>query len=497
MKKLTAIILIALISCVSSYAQDTIPSQTSINGGFGTVTMNGVQWQRFSIRPDIPIGNAGIGLDLELFIDNEGKVSDEGWDFSNKNKVWDSVLRKIYYVRYNKPLDKLYLRAGALDDVTLGYGLIMNGYTNTLTYPADKKLGVHFALRDVGTFGLGLEIMANSIGDLKNNGILAGGRISARPFKPADMGLFSKLTVGLTAVRDVNQYAGLTDSDNDGIPDFQDGFINDKKRWADSDGDGFEDDIDIDADGDNILDTLDSDITTKDYINIKERANGVSVSGLDIGLPILEGWLNIDIYGQAAKIFTGNDQYKGGWGIGAPGIMVRTERLKGQLEYRHFNGRFRSGYFDNLYEHERVMLSGNALITKDMMLPDNNLDGVYGSLGYKFFNLVSTEAGYQYMTGDKDYQDLTGTVRLLDGALKNIPKITLLEGYFYNRYVETGKYDVFDLTTTTLYGTRVGFSLSGNISVVWNTKYTFSPKPDGRGLERNRFVSIETVLAMK
>ena len=97
-----AVTLVAIIISFATIvcAQEEINSKTSIQAGYGTVTLGGVQWQRFSLRPDFPLGKFGLGLDLELFIDNEGKISKEGWDFSSRNQIWDTLLRKIYYARY-------------------------------------------------------------------------------------------------------------------------------------------------------------------------------------------------------------------------------------------------------------------------------------------------------------------------------------------------------------------------------------------------------------
>jgi len=502
------------VPCVN--AQEPVPTKMTLQGSFGTVTMDGVQWQRFSFRPEIPVGAIGIGLDVELFIDEEGRISKEGWDFSNRNKMWDSLMRKLYYIRYGSSLDRFYARIGALDDVTLGYGLVMDRYRNTLSYPAEKNIGLDFAISDLGTFGIGVHGMVNSFGDLKNKGIVAGGRITARPLKTFEMGLASRLTFGVTFVRDVNQYAGLKDSDDDGYPDFQDGFSDDSTMWLDTDKDGITDYIDEDgsryyidkdADGDGLTDpwytddrgypTLDPEVETENLINIEKNRNGVSVYGFDVGLPLLEGPLHLDLYGQFAKIHTGEKNIEGGWGTGIPGLMARTERFRGQVEYRHIDGRFRPGYFDNLYDHERVTLYGDQVSTKEQTLPDDNLDGMYGRIGYYFFDMFFAEAGYQYLTGDGRYQDLTGEAKVLPGLLDNIPKITVLEAYFYNRYVDTDTYDLFDFTTNTLYGTRIGVALTPGLSVVWNTRYTFTPKPDGSGFERNRFISIETVITMK
>jgi hypothetical protein len=509
---LCAVVLLAFT--VPVIAQESTPSRTTIQAGYGTVTMGGVQWQRFSFRPDIPLGKFGLGLDLELFIDNNGKISKEGWDFSSQSKTWETILRKIYYVRYGKREDPYYARAGALDDVTLGYGLIMDGYRNSLNYPADKKLGLQFGVRDIGTFGLGIEGVVNSFGDLRHDGAVVGARVSARPLKQLEMPLASKLTFGITAVRDINQFAGLKDSDDDGYPDFQDGFPDDDKLWMDTDRDGSPDyidkngvrtNVDPDADGDGLTDAwwtdgvnhgFDNDVKHADLLNIEDNKNGVTVYGFDVGVPLLEGPLQLDLYGQYSKIHTGDDTAKGGWGIGAPGLQLLFSRFTGRLEYRHFEGRFRPGYFNNLYENERVFLIGNTVITKEMSLPDVSLDGVYGLAAYNFFDYVTARATYQNMTGDKTYQDLTGSVGLTEKLLSHVPKISLVEGYYYNTYVDTDTYNLFDLTSNTLYGTRIGIQIAPSLTIVWDTRYTFTPNGRG-GFERHRFVGIETVMAVR
>ncbi|MBN1293703.1 MAG: hypothetical protein JXB48_17815 [Candidatus Latescibacteria bacterium] len=517
MKRTYMIIAAFLVMSFSiAHAQEEVPTKMTIHAGFGTVTMGDVQWQRFSFRPDIPIGNFGIGLDVELFIDEKGKISKEGWDFSNSNKTWDTLLRKIYYVRYGKSLDRFYARAGALDDVSLGYGLIMDGYRNTLNYPGDKKIGLDFALRNVGTFGIGVHGMINSFGDLKNKGIVIGGRVTARPLKPTNKGLISRLTIGATLVRDINQFAGLKDSDNDGYPDFQDGFPDDKHLWLDTDGDGITDYkvsgadttfIDPDADGDNLTDKwytedrgvaiLDSDGVEHDkLLNIENDLDGVSVYGFDAGLPLFEGAFNLDIYGQYAGIHTGNEGLDGGWGIAIPGLQFLVERFKARVEYRHFEGRFRGNYFDNLYEHERVTLIGDNIITKEMKLVDQMLNGMYAMMGYNFYEMFSAHGTFQVMNGDKEYQDVTGKIVIQERLLENIPKISIAEAYYYNTYVDMDRYNLFEFTENTLYGTRIGFEIAPSLIVVWDTHYTFTPNGKG-GLDKQRFVGIETVVKMR
>ena len=241
---------------------------------------------------------------------------------------------------------------------------------------------------------------------------------------------------------------------------------------------------------------FDPNVEKKDYLNIKEESDDISVFGFDIGFPLIEGIVRLDLYGQYSKIITGEDTLKGGWGIGAPGLRLIVQRFKGMIEYRHFDGPFRPNYFDNLYDHERVSFVGNKVETKEMRLIDETLNGVYGKVGYNFFDMISAEVCYQNMTGDRTFQDLIGKVKIHDRFLDHVPKIALVEGYFYNTYVDTDKYGLTELTPNTLYGTRIGFELTPSVLIVWDTRYTFTENETG-GLDKHRFVGIETVLSVK
>lgn len=113
----------------------------------GSVTLGEQQVYRLCFRPDVAVGRWGVALDLEMFIDNRGRISARGWDLGTPTQAVDTVLRKIYYVRYGQPRDPVYVKVGALDRVTLGYGLIMAGYRNTRQYPAVRNTGLLSARR--------------------------------------------------------------------------------------------------------------------------------------------------------------------------------------------------------------------------------------------------------------------------------------------------------------------------------------------------------------
>ncbi len=107
------------------------------NGTIGMVIINGKIYQQFGLRPDIPFGKFGVGLDLTFRFDEDGNFKDDEWDEGR------DYIDKLYYLRYGLPGDPFYLRVGALDNVTLGYGLIMRRYANTIQYPEVKRIGIY------------------------------------------------------------------------------------------------------------------------------------------------------------------------------------------------------------------------------------------------------------------------------------------------------------------------------------------------------------------
>ena len=58
------------------------------NASIGAVTIDGKIYNQIAMRPEIPIGKMGIGLDLYIYIDGEGNFYKESWDFSNTKAVF-------------------------------------------------------------------------------------------------------------------------------------------------------------------------------------------------------------------------------------------------------------------------------------------------------------------------------------------------------------------------------------------------------------------------
>ena len=151
------------------YAQE----ERSVQGSFGAVTIDGKVWNQIAFRPVIPIWKFGVALDLVFYFDADGNLHKDEWDFSSGKAIKNTLIDKIYYIRYGFPKDPLYLKVGSLDYVKLGYGILVNGYTNTIEYPQVRKVGLDISVKR------NLFSVQGFANDFKENIGLIGARIQS------------------------------------------------------------------------------------------------------------------------------------------------------------------------------------------------------------------------------------------------------------------------------------------------------------------------------
>ncbi|HID09841.1 MAG TPA: hypothetical protein EYP17_00875 [Candidatus Latescibacteria bacterium] len=462
----------------------------------GTVTVEGKQWQRISLRPDIPIGPFGVALDIELFVDHEGNFSKRGWDFSTGQAARETIFRKIYYIRYGRPKDPVFMKVGALDNVTLGYGLIVDGYTNALEYPSVKRIGFQGDVKGRIHF----QWVVNDIDDAFTGGPWFGVR--------AALPVFGKLRVGGTLAMDVNQYAGLKDRDGDDVPDAIDPFPDDGTAWMNTDADSDFPDMTpdyrvedgdtvwvdtLDIDGDNIYDAFQSGYRKRkgrEPFKKSENTDRIVVVGVDMGYPLLEGPVGLELYGQAAKFLTGES--KGGWGLAAPGLKLTAGSLAARLEYRNFKGRFRPEYFNDLYDLERARVVGDSVVTKEADLDTISLQGVFGRAVLRVGDLVSVRATYQYLTGERRDQRFYVDGRALELLLRQVPRLEELSAYYHKDHIDTKEAGFFDPTPNTIYGYKIGFQVGQGVQLIWHAHYEYTPTEDPKKPKLHKYVTVET-----
>lgn len=510
------------------------------SASMGSVTVQDRQLYRLSLRPEIPLGKLAVAFDVELFIGEDGDFQSRGWSFDTTAETLDTFLRKIYYVRYGEPGDPVFVRVGALDRVTLGYGLIMDRYRNTLDYPGVKNTGVRFQFEGINGSSFGLEGMVSNLQDLEEGGALVGLRLFNRPMP--------KLEVGLTYVVDLDQYAGLLDRDGDGFPDDVDAFPKNKDLALDNDGDGISDNFDVDDDNDGKID-IDVDsglplevidgltaLESDDFVvdrNVQRRtpfnktrvgSDPFGILGVDVGYHIFDdGRLSLTLYGQVAVMIDDDDKLSlaaadsqgvapgnrkaDGFGLMAPGLWAKMGPFDARIEYRYFQDDFDAGYFDNLYDVDRARLdvaTGRAEPKDARLRRGENLNGLYGRFVTDLFGLAQGSADYQHMVGDDEPQrQLHAEADLSEQLLTMVPRLRRASAYYQknnigNRLDKDGTRGsddgFFESTEDTFYGYNVGFEMAGGVAVVWDTRFLFVRAADGR-LDRRKVMSIETVFS--
>ena len=464
---------------------DSTSESFSMSGGVGTVTIDGKTYNQLAFRPEIPIWKFGIGLDLAFYFDDEGNFLTDDWEGAG------ALAQKIMYFRFGKPYDKFYFRAGLLQDVTLGYGILVNHYTNGLEYPAVKQMGLTGKFKT--NFG-GLEFFSSNLEES-----FYGFRAFFNPV--------SKLEIGFSFVQDGNMFGGLKDSDGDGYPDALDGFPDEPDSCLDSDGDGIPDNDDLDADGDGITDNLEFlesigigqidnsiDVDENPFKITDSNKHKFSAFAFDIGYPIYEsGNMRLTTYAQLGFFYSmkneETEKYKRPVGF-APGVRLDSGPFAVFAEYRNFSTQFVSEFFNRTYDLERATISGDSVQTKDAMLTATDFPqrqgwmagtsvhfGSFGNFGVTLQNMTSGE-----IVDKSIYSSLKLNV-------SKIPKMKSAEAFYQQTNVE----DWFELESeSAILGYKIGFDVSDGVALFYKFQKTFTDADGDGNFEPVTFTQIET-----
>lgn len=445
---------------------DPVPAGNKPSGSFvlGATSIDGVNYQQVGFRADFPIGKLGIGLDVQLLLDEEGNVREEDWDDEK------DYLNLIYYIRWDRKGAPFYTKIGGLDSSYIGYSNIVNGYSNMIEYPDYKRIGMEM---EVNTDNFRGELLINDYKELtaEEPSMLIASRLA---FKVA-----GKLEIGFTVASDLNEYNGFKDADDDGYPDEIDYFDDNDKYVTVRDellDKGFTN-AQIDTmmnSGSELFEDLTPDTkTTLSEFDFSNKTSDLTIVGLDIGYPIIDGdFLKMDIYSTYSDIL----DY--GWGVSAPGFRTRLgEYFTFLAEYRIQSKEFLYGYFNNTYELERARFiipdtGPTSVKTKqdDLLEITDSMQGYLVGASVNLQKFVGLDVKYLDMQGDDDdieSKSLTGEAILNNGALPNFPKA---KGYYIQNNVE----DLDEWKTeSTVTGVIIQYTM-GSTTFSFDHQYTFA-----------------------
>ena len=170
--------------------------QSSINAGLTFTNIAGQNYVGLTLSPEFSFGKVGVGLNVPLLYgldDNELRTE------VFKDGV--GPLRVIRYVRYgSQKRDPVYLKMGELDNVMIGFGNLVNNYTNTTSYEK-RKVGLHY---DVNYKGLGgIEGMYSDFDPQSLNLFVM--RPYIRPLATSGIPVARTLEIGATFLKDKDQ----------------------------------------------------------------------------------------------------------------------------------------------------------------------------------------------------------------------------------------------------------------------------------------------------
>lgn len=421
--KLTQLLLVAFLFFESVNAQiykEPKQDEGFFTGGAGLIWIDGQPHYRISFRPEVSFANFGVGLDLNLDFDSQGKLRNE-----NFNEFTD-YLSIIRYVRYGYKNDPLYLKLGALDYHTIGHGTIINYYNNSPTFDA-RKIGL-VADIDFGNFGI-----ESMYGNFAQAGVF-GLRGFVRPLKFTDAGnipIIGNLEIGATYATDFDKYATVLN----GNYDYQKG----------------------------------------EFIKTEDKG-ALTIIGFDLGLPLVKtNFTSLLLYFDYNKISNFGSGMASGVKLDLSGLGL--VELSARLERRFNQDKYIASYFNSLYEIERFKLDtvNNTFQSKVKFLENigNDLNGFYGDLLIRVLGLFDIYGAYQRL--DKDPK--SGALNLRTDLSPKDGSIVVRAGY--DKINIQDEKDLFKLDDRSYLFTELGYKPFQYmiVSIVYN--WTFTPERDG------------------
>ena len=360
----------------------------------GTVTIDGLTFSKFILQPAFSIGDFNIGLYLPI-IYNTNLFDPDDWYKPEDNYEWSfgtdqnntadaardalrDLVLKIRYIEYGDNRDPFFLKAGNVNNVTLGHGIIMNRFANDTDFPAVRRVGLNTGFNaDKWT----IESVFNDLAEPE----IMGGRIGYRP-----LGRTIPLGFGISSVTDTSPAADLDDKAGDPI------FLH------------------------TALDT---------EFPLMERDAFSLVGFADIGTMIpyyredygnvSAGWQSDFIYDESEDNLIDRLQNYG-W---AAGIFGNLSILNYRLEYQYNKGLFTHGFYGPTYERQREQRAqylGDAIPLSSSLQEVTR--GIYGQAGFELENLLMLEAGYRWAWNDEGFDDTADLFHLM----VTIPRIPFM-----------------------------------------------------------------------
>ncbi len=413
---------------------NTMDQQSSLGALLGYTDIGGDKFVGMRIQPEFALGKLGFGLDIPLlFSIDDGSFRTEEF---NDGVGW---LRMVRYVRWGvKKRDPVYIRVGDLSGSWIGYGILLDNYTNSISFEK-RKIGATFDVL-VGNM-VGIEGLYSDF-DMTSFNLFA-----IRPYvKP-----FGRTRIPVVRTTDMG-FTFVTDHDETKIKT---------------------------ADG---------------YYQNKFIKDGMSGWSLDIGvMPVSMSFMQLKVYAQIGNLIKNKSQllqdsiqslidnaavtpeeglymqdYKGsnGFGVGidfkfkAGGNVLRVDAKLERLWYKKY---FMPQFFNAEYEFNKDA----KLLT---LTQADGKKGIYGALAITALDKV--RIGGSLMLPDDITETSPAVVTVDFDASKLMEKVIIKGQYIKGGLVKLE--DAFTLDDRSLLNARVAYKLYRFLVVGMDYKWTWS-----------------------
>lgn len=420
-------------------------SKGAFNGGFTFTLIDDQYYAGLTLQPEFSIGKVGVGLNVPILYGLDDKTI--------RTEMFEDgvgVARLITYIRYGvQKRDPVYVKVGQLNNTMIGFGGLINNYTNTTSFEK-RKVGLHYDFNIKGLAGIdGLYSDFNP----ESRNLLAI-RPYIRPLAWLPVPIIRTFEFG---------YTHVSDKDNTSI--------------------------------------VTSDSTSISYLFTE---NGISSSGFDAGLTLLRvPFIQIDLFGTYSKLQVGSDAlvdslessytatsepsamadgFSNGSGYSAGmnfrfhfiadllSTDIRIERLK-------YTEHYLPQFFDATYE-----------INKDARIFDlgsaEAMSGIYGSLTGHILQKV--QLGGSILLPDEVTDETPATVRVHADVDRLGDKISIHGSYIKGNLTDLKNAFTFD--ERSLAKVRFIYHLNSFLAAGVDYYWAFTPTGDG-GFEATKYVS--------
>ncbi|GHM98583.1 hypothetical protein WSM22_00730 [Cytophagales bacterium WSM2-2] len=430
MKKIYLLSLFVLISLIKVQAQGSdlanidpqamaTDSLSKIKASFGVTTIGGQTYAGFRFQPEFHFGKLiGFGLDVPVQFNIDTKK------FRNEEfKGGVEIVRLIrYFTLGRKKETPIYLRAGDLTGVSLGYGTLVNNYSNSPSFEA-RKWGVNFDFNIKGIVGV-----EGIYSDIKGFNMTAF-RPYVRPLRTTSLPIIKTLEIGAS-------------------------FVSDSGKNADS---------------------------TAYFI----KENGIKANAFDVGITFLNtGFIKLVGYGQTStlsmvksdtltKLLTAaNLTYAKGdgksAGLSAKMKLTNAFMLDARIERLWYSNYYLPQFFDAIYE-----INKDAKVLS--LASARSKQGIYGNLGIIVLNKFRINGAL--LLPDKVSAEAPALVQVGLEAFQLADKITISANYIKGNLQNLD--DAFTLDQRSLLNANFVYQLTPYFYIGTDYKWTFTRLENG------------------